>query len=687
MKTFSKSLLALSLSASAVANTQIETVVVTADFREAELQEMPVSASVFSAELIEQRQAQHLEQLLAMAPNVNFSSGSSRARYFQIRGIGERSQFIEPINPSVGVIIDDVDFTGVGTVGTLFDVEQVEILRGPQGTRYGANALAGMIAIRSKAPSEEFNAYIDASVAEYDSYTLGAAVGGPINESLQYRVALQQHESDGYMDNVFLDRDDTNNFDELTARAKLRWLASDDLSIDFSLFKIDIDNGYDAFTFDNSRNSIADQPGRDKQDTDAFAVNADWAISSALSSQFIASYSNSDIEYGYDEDWSYVGLCDGSACEGWEYSSIDNYLRDRDTGSLEFRLLSGEAGKILNNSTDWVVGVYYKDQSEDLKREYTYLASDFNSAFDTVNKALFAETVTALSEQVNLTLGLRIEDWQAEYSDSTALAVDTDETLYGGRAVLDYAYSDDAMIYASIARGYKAGGVNTDGTLTPQDRDFDTEYQWAYEVGAKHSLLDNRLQTRLALFYTERKDQQIKASFAAPRTDGSTEFTDFIDNAGEGSNYGLELEAVYQATQQLQFSAAIGWLKTDVDDDALAISGRDQAHAPSYQYAVAAQYAITDALSVRLEAEGKDEFYFSDSHSEKSDSYDLLNARINYDAGQWSASLWGRNLTDEDYAVRGFGGFGNNPQNFYETEKYIQLGEPRVIGVSGRYNF
>ncbi|WP_019528192.1 TonB-dependent receptor [Dasania marina] len=687
MKTLCKSLLALSISATAHANTSIETVVVSSDFRDTTLQQAPVSASVFSAELIQQRHAQHLEQLLAMAPNVNFASGSSRARYFQIRGIGERSQFIEPINPSVGVIIDGVDFTGIGTVGTLFDVEQVEILRGPQGTRYGANALAGMIAIQSQAPSETLNGYIEATVAEYDTYSLGAAVGGPISDELLYRVAVQQHQSDGYMDNVYLNKKDTNNFDELTARAKLRWIASSDLSIDVSLFRADIDNGYDVFTFDNSRNSIADQPGHDKQETNAIAINADWVISSALKSEIIASYSNSDIEYGYDEDWSYVGLCDGTPCAGWEYSSFDNYLRDRDSGSLEFRLLSGETGKIFNNSTEWLLGVYVRDQSETLDRAYTYLSSNFTSDFDTTSQAIFAETATALTQQLTLTVGLRVEDWQAEYKDVYALDIDSDETLYGGRVVMDYAYSDNAMVYASIARGYKAGGVNTDGTLTAQDRDFDTEYQWAYELGAKHSLLNNRLQTRLALFYTERKDQQVKASFSAPRNDGSTEFTDFIANAGEGNNYGLEFEAVYQATEQLQLSTALGWLETNIEDDTLSVSGRDQAHAPNYQYSVAAQYEITNALSIRVEAEGKDAFYFSDSHNARSGNYDLINARLNYAVDSWSLSLWARNLTDEDYAVRGFSGFGNDPQNFYASDTYTQLSEPRIIGVSGRYNF
>ena len=130
-------------------------IVVTAEFRPVTLQNQTSSVSVVSALDIQERAAQHLEEVLNLAPNVNYSSGSSRARFYQIRGIGERSQFQEPLNASVGFIIDDIDMSGLGSAGTLFDVDQVEVLRGPQGTLHGANALAGLINTRSAHPQEE----------------------------------------------------------------------------------------------------------------------------------------------------------------------------------------------------------------------------------------------------------------------------------------------------------------------------------------------------------------------------------------------------------------------------------------------------------------------------------------------------------------------------------------------------
>ena len=128
----------------------IEEVIVKADYRQVEESALGTSLSILSEELLDTYSVEHLDDVLNFIPNLNFASGSSRARHFQIRGIGERSQFGSPINPSVGFIVDNVDFTGIGSIGTLVDVAQVEVLRGPQGTRYGANALAGLIYIKSK---------------------------------------------------------------------------------------------------------------------------------------------------------------------------------------------------------------------------------------------------------------------------------------------------------------------------------------------------------------------------------------------------------------------------------------------------------------------------------------------------------------------------------------------------------
>lgn len=676
---------------------EIPEIIVTTDFRPSELQNLPASLTVLSAESIQARAAQHLEDIINLAPNVNFSAGSSRARYFQIRGIGERSQFQEPVNPSVGFIIDDIDFSGIGSGATLFDVEQVEVLRGPQGTRYGANALAGLINIKTKAPGDTLESRIEASLANYATSSLGLAAGGPLVEgSLLGRLAVQQYRSDGFTDNTFLDRDDVNERDELTVRGRLRWLASDDLSVDVSAMRIDIDNGYDGFSLDNNRETRSDEPGRDQQTTNALSIKADWEISDALQLMSSVSYANSDLLYGYDEDWTYTGFHpDG-------YTSTDNYERERTTYSAELRLLSGDAGKLFAGSTDWVIGIYHLAKRESLDRQQTFNPL-FSSDYDTDNTAVYGQLQSALSDRLTLTSGLRLERWEADYKDSSALPPNSpNESLYGGKLGLDFQLGDSQLLYASISRGYKAGGINNDGQLidTRAKLDFATELLWNIETGVKSTWLDKRLQSRVSAFYSKRKDQQVKSSFVIPRDvndpNSVPQFIDFIANAARGENYGLEAELNWQVGAGLQWFANLGLLRatfdeylapaTQADPDGLDLSGRDQAHAPRYQFALGGQYDFASGWHVRMEVEGKDEFYFSDRHNAQSGAYQLVHLRLGYSAAAWSVALWTRNLFDKDYDVRGFGSFGNDPRNGYEVGTYTQLGEPRVVGITANWD-
>jgi outer membrane receptor protein involved in Fe transport len=667
----------------------LEPIVVNADFRPSEIQKTPISITNIDSLQIQDRGAQHLEDVLNMAPNVNMSSGGSRSHYFQIRGIGERSQFKAPINPSVGLIIDDIDFSRSGGSATLFDIEQVEVLRGPQGTRFGANALAGVINLHSKEATNELDIHFEATAAEYNTYSTGIAVGGPlIKDKLLGRVALHMHKSDGYIDNDFLNRENTNKRDEMTIRTNLKWLVSDDLTLSLHYLHLDIDNGYDAFTFDNNRTTLSDEPGNDIQNTHAFSVRADWDISSNVRLESIVTYSNSDLEYSYDEDWSYVGQFDDSL---FPYSSFDQYLRDRDNHSVEFRLLSNEDGRLFNNTTDWLIGVYHARQDEDLEQHYTYLSSVFNSSYETNNTAIFGQLDSALTDKLTLITGLRVEFWDADYDDSDQLDIETDETLYGGKVGLNYQFNDDHLLYTSVSRGYKAGGVNTDGTLPANARDFETEYLWNVEAGIKSLWLDGALKTNLALFYAKRKNQQVKKSLLTLRDDNSTEFVEYLSNAAKGENMGLEAEADWLVNSNWRLFANIGLLRATFDEyndpDGIDVSGRRQAHAPSYQFATGTEVYIGQSWTLRANVEGKDDFYFSDRHNAKSSAYALVNAGIEYTFDSWKINLWARNLLDKDYAVRGFGSFGNNPGKGYVTETYIQQGEPRIIGGTISYDY
>jgi len=506
---------------------------------------------------------------------------------------------------------------------------------------------------------------------------------------LGYRVAVQQHNSDGYIENDFLKRDDTNNIDELSLRTILDWQASDDLDLNLTLFYVDADNGYDAFSLDNTRHTLSDTPGHDRHKATTGAIESTWQGAESFNLVGLVSFADNDLEYGYDEDWAFPDICTGLPCDGDAYNSADNYSRERDNASVDIKLVSEPEARIFNGSTDWVVGFYWRDQDEQLLRQYTYAANDFTSDFETTNKALYAQLDTQLSEFLTLISGLRLENRDANYSDSDLVAHSVDESLWGGRLGLQYQATANQMIYGLISRGYKAGGVNSDSSLTAEDREFDTELMWNFEAGIKGRWLDDRLQAQMAAFYQKRDDIQIKQSLVQSRDDSNAvDFTDYFGNAASGANYGVEVEFNWLATESLAWFGSLGLLSTEYDIPlSVDLDSRRQAHAPDYQFSVGGSYQISDTVSLSVDVEGKDKFHLSSSHNEQSKSYELINAQLNYALGDWDLSLWGRNLTDKDVIVRGFGGFGNDPRKGYATEAYYQFGEPRMFGISGQYDF
>jgi outer membrane receptor protein involved in Fe transport len=663
----------------------LPSMVVSADFRPASAQQTPISLTSIDADTIDSRGAQHIEEVLNLAPNVNVASGASRGQYYQIRGMGERSQFAAPLNPSVGLVIDGIDFSRTGGAATLFDIETVEVLRGPQGTKFGTNGLAGTINLQSTEPTEDFDLHFETGIAEYGTRNIGLAVGGTLVENKVIgRGSIYSHQSDGYMDNDFLNRDDTQEHDEVTARGHLRWFASDDMTIDFNIMHLDIDNGYDAFTLDNSRTSQSDQPGDDIQKTTAIGFKTDWQASDKMRIQTASSYVNSDITYSYDADWGYAGQF---APALFPYVGFEEFKRQRDNYSFEIKALSDKAGRIFNGSTDWTIGVYHLTQNEGFSQDSdfgVFGATFLKGDYETKNTALFGQLDSALTDKLTLITGARVEYFKAEYTDSNALNINTDEVLFGGKLGLNYQATDNQLLYTSLSRGYKSGGVNNNGSLTGSQRQFDTEYMWSLEAGVKSKWLDGDLLTNINLFYGIRKDAQVKNSTAV-----GVAFIDFIDNAAEATIYGVEADLDWLVNDKLRLFAVLGLLEAEYDEydnPSLSLKGRQAAHAPSYQFSLGGELYLTQNWTVRANIEGKDEFYYSNSHNQESSAYTVTNASIDYSRNNWKLSLWGRNLFNKDYYTRGFY-FGNDPSTGYAATNYVQYGEPRVVGLTFSYDY
>ncbi len=660
----------------------IEEVVVRAEFRDTTLESMASSIALIDPER-SLAAVNHLEEVISRAANVNYSSGSSRARHFQIRGVGERGQFIEPINPSVGLIFDGVDLSGVGTVASLFDVRQVEILRGPQGMVYGANSLAGTINIVSNDPTEEFEGFVEVEVGEYAARGLGLVMSGPINPTSGLRLSAKHYRQDGFMKNVHLGVADTNAKDEKNLRLKYV-IETEDSVYRFNLGRLEVNNGYDAFSLDNNRLTRSDEPGVDDQDTAIFSLSIDKNLADKLDLVFSAGFGKSDISYGYDEDWTFVGF------DPWEYSSKDLYERQVDSLSYQLRLMSKESKNLNKSAYGWVAGVYGYHYDLDLVRRYTYLVDPFGSSYEVDRFAIYGELSKKLPGDWVIKMGLRGEDLDIGYLDSTTLQYDPDDFLVGGRALVERNLGPDQFVYLGVHRGYKSGGFNTDGSIDEDLRLFGPEGLWNFELGYKGLYLDERIQMRAAIFHMKRSDIQISTSITRERNDGSSEFIEYTGNAAEGFNRGVEVDLRIQASDRLFFDLSVGWLDTNfssyrgADDHVLV--GRDQAHAPDYQFYLGAEYVFNSRWAFHVDLEGKDSFFFSDGHDSESGSYELLNLGLSFQGSRWEAKAWLKNATDKDYFVRGYF-FGNDPRDFYEPSVWTQLGYPRHYGLSLRARF
>jgi len=660
---------------------ELDPIVVGADFRDRNLSHVANSITLLGEEVLYDKATESFIEALTAAPNVNFSAGASKAKHIQIRGIGERSQFETPINPSVGIMMDGIDFSQNPLGLTLFDVKQIEVLRGPQGTTFGANGMAGVIVVESNEPTNDANGHMEASMGNYHTQAIGLALNTPlVEEKLLARFSLYKQSSDGYMENSYLGRDDTNKIDELTVKTALKWIVSDNHTVDVNYIHAHINNGYDAFTLDNSWVSKSDKPGRDTQLTDAIALKSTYQVTPAMHLVTALSHSDTDSDYSYDEDWSYVGEFDDAL---WPYSWFDQYKRNRKETDFDMRMVSDESGKIFDGTTAWTVGFYYKEYSEALTRNH--FKDDhwerFDHRYDTTNKALYGQIESALTEKLTMTVGLRAENWEVDYSDSNAFTENTDENLYGGKVGVSYQAEETALYYVTLSRGYKPGGVNADSTLPSNERTFETETLWNLDAGVNANYFNHTLVNRLNFFYGKRNDQQVKTYNTNEHS-----FTDYFDNAAKGTYYGLESELDYYPTDTLHLYTKLGLLQAEFDAYTPEMTGRAPAQSPKYQYNVGFDYSFLENWRWKTNVEGMGSYYFSNTNQQQSDAYALLNSSIEYLYGNFGATLWGRNLTDTEYDVRGFY-FGNNPAKGYADELYTQKGTPRTFGMTLTYDF
>lgn len=641
---------------------------------------------------------QHIEDVLALIPNLNWAGGTARPRYFQIRGIGELEQYQGAPNPSVGLLIDDIDFSGLGSAATLFDIDHIEVLRGPQGVRYGANALGGLIYAQSAEPADTVGGHVELGAGNYGERSYGAVVTGPVPDlDSSFRLAAQHYRSDGYYRDVYLNRNDTDRRGELTLRGRWRYQPSDQLRVDLSVLHVKIDDGYDAFTLDGSRNTQSDKPGIDSQQSTGASLRLAYSGFGPATLTVIGSYADTKVQYGFDGDWGNPVLW-----APYVYDYTDAQSRNRATQSLEARL-----GTNSEHGFNWLVGVYGLQLHESLTDTSAGIFFDpsaggevpamavsvSHSHFQSRAGAVFGEIDGELARDWHWTVGLRGERWTARYGDDAGFDFHPGYNLWGGTASLTRRLSATSTAYATVSRGYKAGGFNLSQFVLPDQVQFAPESDLNLETGYKAELFDRTLRLNADVFYMRRRSLQVKTSEQIYPDDPNS-FTLFTGNADSGFNYGLESEVQWQATQALTFGASLGLLQTRYHgfvQSGETLPDRALPHAPSWQAAVSATYRDPRGPFARVDVTGMGSYYFDlPPNWTTSKPYGLVNGRLGWEAQRWSASLWVRNLLDKQYAVRGFY-FSDTPQDFLVeptvNRLYTQLGDPRAWGLNVSYFF
>ena len=662
----------------------LEQIVVYATLDGESLGGLPQGASVIDEGTLRGAGVQHFGDLLGLVPGLTAAGGSSRPRYFQLRGVGETEQYQGAPNPSVGFLIDDIDFSGVGMPATLFDLGRIEVLRGPAGTVYGANALAGLVSLRSRDPGRGLELRGEATAGDYGTSGAALAVGdGRADGSAGWRLAVQRYRSNGFMRDAYTGRDDTNGYDEGTVRGKLHLAVGERLDLRLALLHADIDNGYDAWTFNGGRTTQSNQPGRDLQRSTGASLRTEVRLPAGTLVS-VTSGAGSHIVYSFDADWgsdTYWGA-------NGPYDYFEQHVRERRMLAEDLRYT---ADAPLAGGWKPVLGVYLAslreadDQLDTWNDAYygtgqALLASDYRA----VNSAAYGSLQHATAAHGTLELGLRAERRGSSYRDDADLPFPhVADDMIGGNLSWRWRPSGRVSRYVLLSRGYKAGGYNIGQQVDAARRRFRPEALWNLELGQRATSPDGRFDGQVDVYAMRRQSMQVYTSVQLDPNNPAT-YVYYTDNAAAGDNLGLEAEWRWRPAPRWQLGGSGALQRTRFIGTATAHDGRAQPYAPGWQVAASLDYEHPAGPYARLDLQAQDGFYFSASHDQKAASRVLVNLRIGWRSGAWNASAWARNLLDRGYAVHGFY-FGLEPPD-YAKKLYLQQGDPRQFGVTLGYD-
>jgi len=706
---------------------QVDDIIVTARRQAERLQDVPSAVTAFSSETLYRNQTQTLGDLQSRVPNLSLHVGDASNAVIYLRGIGQIDS-ISFNDPGVGVYLDDVYLGRVqGSFLEVVDPQQIEVLRGPQGTLYGRNTIGGAVKFTSEKPSATPEGYIEAAIGSYDERRLRARLSGPlVSDQLLGSIALAASSRDGYTTNLHDGQSDGDK-DMIAGRATLLYQPNDRFSVNLTL--------------DASQNR-PDRSRTPHRDTPIYSVNT-GAMRPIIADPYTVDVTYNDLER---LDTSGVALTLTYDSGPFTFKSISAYremdyrthldldaspdrsfgiydFEDQDQTSQELQVLyhgvrlSAVAGLFYFQENDWTFGgAVAPDFFVDVG---VIVPFPLNSAglrlSDNESLAAYGQLDYELSDRASLTVGLRYThetkttDNRGEFFlPATAPTAEDMERLFGQglgygasgyqaeeswdsitpRIALNYKVSDDVLAYVSAAQGFKSGGFN--GRITTAAQSFDPETLWSYEAGLKSDLFDGRARLNLAAFFQDYKDLQL-SRFAADPVTG--DFSAVFDNAGGAEFYGLEAEFSAQLSEALRFDGNLAYLHseyTEYIDGGVDISDqRELVNAPEWSGRAGLTYDASlgglGDLTLSGGASYRSKTYLTVSSSEDlaQDGYWLADASILFTPrnGPWTVLLSGKNLGDEPYKEHGFD---------LSASPGVQLGyygAPRTVTLDVRYRF
>ncbi len=684
----------------------IEEVIVTAQRREQNLQEVPIAISAFTADAIEKAMFSDIGDYVTRTPNASFITNGSRSRrQVSIRGVTNFLGFVG--TSTTGFYVDDFSVAGSTINPPIMDIERIEILRGPQATYFGRNALGGGISVTTRKPTDEFEASLMADVSRFNTFDVEGVLNVPVVEDkFAMRFNVKSATSDGNIENIH-PIGGGNDSEYEYVRSSFRFTPSDNLTIDTSFLyateDVGMREGVPSGVFSNFAGNVLfagqfpDRDGDGRSDPfvdtvgfypenrDRTNFNTPQSVGTSIRNGVIRiDYERNDLLFTsisgiINSDFFLNGDIDGSSRDFFnEFRNLE-----RQSISTEFRVQNTDDSRLR-----WSVGVLYaEDDGDDWNRTFVgaeevfglpngFLIDREDSATRDNTWAIFGQVDYDITDRLSVSFGGRYNEETKESNISgfsggfeQVLSVKDTFSDFSPRLAFNYVVSDTVNLYATISKGFKSGGVQI--APNPDAETFDPETLWNYEFGVKADLLDQRMRLNAAVFYMDWTDLQV--AFQENLIDDNGDFILFggVNNADSATSIGAEISATAIVADNWLVNVNVGYLDAEfdrftalIDGSNRLLDGRVIPNSPELTANADVEYGFK--YSAAWEGYVRAEWVFRDEIKPNTTSliysgfpwdvpsYDYVNLRIGAESDSMRLVVYAENLFDSNYYTNAY---------------------------------